>query len=151
MTLISVARNLALSLFLVPVVALADDESTTRVGEYTIHHNAIKTDFLTPEVAGQYGIPRSKYRGMVNICLKREVTGQALGETLPARVEIQASDLMQKPKNIELREVREGDAIYYIGDFPVIDRELVNFRVRIYPEGSDTPLNARFSHEFYVD
>ncbi len=133
---------------LLPLSAPA--ENSTRGGGYTIHHNAIKTDFLSPEIAKTYGVQRSKFRGMVNISVLEDAGGPA-GKAVPAEITIKAINLMGVPKPIELREIREGEAIYYIGDFPVTDGEIVNFELQVVPEGSDKGITARFSQEFFID
>ena len=130
--------------------AFAGDENRVQANGYTLHYNALNTDFLTPEVARQYGLTRSKHRGMLNIAVLRDQAGTT-GQPVTAKLRVEAADLMQKPKNIELREIREGDAIYYIGEFPIIHREVVNFRVQATPQGESRAINARFSQEFYVD
>ena len=56
------AGLLALAL---PVAALA--ENSTLVGGYTIHHNAMTTDTLTPQIAQMYDIQRSANRGMISV------------------------------------------------------------------------------------
>ncbi len=135
---------------LISTIAWAGEENQVTSNGYTLHYNALITNFLTPEVAKQYGLTRSRHRGMVNISVIREVP-DTTGEAVPAKVKVEAADLMQKPKDIELREIREGDAIYYIGEFPVIHREIVNFMVQATPEGESSAIRARFSHEFFVD
>ena len=139
---------LALLLLLVPLTAPA--ENSTHANGYTVHHNAIKCDFLTPEVAQAYGVQRSKYRGLVNISVIQEEAGTT-GHSVPARIVLTAANLNGVPKPIELREIREGDAIYYIDDFPVTDGEIVVFTLEVTPDGEQQPIHARFSQQFFID
>ena len=125
-------------------------ENSTSSGGYTIHHNALKSDFLTPAIAKAYNIQRSKFRGLVNISVIKDQPGTE-GTPVKAKIKIQAMALSGVPKEISLMEIVEDDAIYYIGDFPVIDREIVNFTLEVTPEGADRPINARFSQQFYID
>ncbi len=143
-----------ISLFLLCILMLlatsATAENSTSSGGYTIHHNAFKSDFLTPEIAKTYNIPRSKLRGLVNISVLKDKPG-GIGTPVKASIKIKAEPLGGIPKDITLREIVENDAIYYIGDFPVINREIVNFTLEVTPEGQDKPINARFSQQFYID
>jgi hypothetical protein len=109
----------------------------------------LATDFLSPEVATQYNLTRSKNKAMITISVIKNIP-DTTGEAVPAKIKVEAADLMQKPKEIVLREIREKNALYYIGDFPVIHREIVNFRIEARPEGESNPIRARFSHEFYA-
>ncbi len=137
-----------LSLLILPLLASA--ENSTRSEEYTVHHNALKSDFLSPTVAATYKIQRSKYRGMVNISVIKEQANSE-GTPVAAKITIQANNLMGIPKEITLREVREQEAIYYIGDFPIIDREIVNFQLKVTPEGKSRTINARFNQQFFLE
>ncbi len=125
-------------------------EYSTQSGEFTVHHNAFKSDFLDPKVAQAYGLQRSKYRGIVNISVIREQAG-ATGTPVPAEIKVEAINLMGVPKPIELREIREQDAIYYIDDFPITDGEIVNFDLKVTPAGASQPIRARFHQQFYVE
>jgi len=125
-------------------------ENSTHAGEYTIHHNAIPTVMLSPEIATHYGIQRSGYQAMLNVALIHEKAG-TIGTPTPAKVEVDASNLLSMPKSIKLREIREGDAIYYIGEFPIIDGEIVRFEIKVTPEGSDQVLTAKFHEQFFVE
>ena len=48
-------------------------------------------------------------------------------------------------------EVREGPAIYYIGEFKFLNREWRYFEVDFVPEGDDESLNFKFRHQMYTN
>ncbi len=125
-------------------------ENSTSSGGYTIHHNALKSDFLTPAIAKAYNIQRSKYRGLLNISVIKNQAGTT-GTPVKAQIELKVANLNGIPKEIDLRQVVEDQAIYYLGDFPVVNREIVNFNLKVTPEGQSRPINARFSQQFYID
>jgi hypothetical protein len=133
------------------IATTASAENSTSSGGYTIHHNAFQSDFLTPEIAKTYNIPRSKLRGLVNISVIKDKSGSAMSTPVKARIKIKAEPLGGIPKDITLMEIIENDAIYYIGDFPIINREIVNFTLEVTPEGQGNPIHARFSQQFYID
>jgi hypothetical protein len=139
-----------LALFLGVCASLALAENATRVPGYTIHHNALTTDSLSPQVAKAYNITRSKSRGMLNVSVLREVPGTT-GQPVKARVSVHASNLSGQVKTIELREVEDGEAVYYIGDFRVANQETLNFEVAVTPAGTDTRFVARLSHQFFTE
>ncbi|MCP3671555.1 MAG: DUF4426 domain-containing protein [Gammaproteobacteria bacterium] len=125
-------------------------ENSTRSGDYTIHHNALKSDFLSPAIAKAYNIQRSKFRGLLNISVIKNESGTT-GTSVKAQIELKVANLNNVPKEIELKQVVEDQAIYYIGDFPVVNREIVNFNLKVIPEGQSRPISARFSQQFYID
>ncbi len=141
------AYLLCILLFLTSSVAA---ENSTSSDGYTIHHNALKTDFLTPAIAKAYNIQRSKFRGLVNISVIKDQPGTE-GIPVKANIKINALALSGIPKEITLAEIVEDGAIYYIGDFPIINREIVNFTIEVVPDGENRPITAKFSQQFYID
>ena len=108
---------------------------TTPCGNYTVHHIAVNSTFIQPEIAEQYGIVRASRSAFLNISVQRNETG---GKTTPttARLSGGRTNLMQQSSDIAFKEVREGEAIYYIGQFEFSNAELLRFRVEVQPEGS---------------
>jgi hypothetical protein len=133
---------------LVPLTAAA--ETSTSVNGYTIHHNAFTTDTLVPEVAKNYGVQRSKYRGMLNVSVIKEKPG-TVGEPVPAQVEVQTVELTGQRNRLAMREVKEQDAYYYLGEFSVRDRETMTFVIDVRPEGSGETHTVRMDQQFFTD
>ena len=48
-------------------------------------------------------------------------------------------------------EIRDGEAIYYIGDFRITNQETLNFDIEVTPEGESAPYKAQLSQQFYID
>lgn len=127
--------------------ATAGAEQATRVGDYVIHYNTLNTDMLNPDVAREYGIQRSRSRAMLNISVIRQSSNQAV----PAGVEATSGMLTGHKQQLKIREIREGDAIYYISDFPVAHRDTLNFTLRIKPEGSRQAQMIEFQKQFFTE
>lgn len=125
-------------------------ENSTRAGEYTIHHNALTTDSLPAQVASAYGLQRSTSRGLLNVSVIRGKAG-TIGEPVRAKINVTAKNLYGQIKTIELREIVEDKAIYYIADFPVANREMLHFQMEVVPEGESYPVQAQLTHEFYTE
>jgi hypothetical protein len=139
-----------LSILLIALWSTVGAENSTHTGGYTIHHNALTTDNLPIQVANAYGIQRSKTRGLLNVSVLRENSN---GPGTPVRAEIiaVARTLYGQIRPMDMREVVEGEAIYYLADFPVAHREILNFDLEILPEGGRYPLRANMRQEFYTD
>lgn len=129
------------------VSAVADN--STKVGGYTIHHNAVTTDMLTPEISRAYRIPRSRNRGMLNVSVIKDEEGTT-GSPVAAEVRAFSTNFLGQRRPIEMREIREGEAIYYIGDFLVQHGELLNFTIEVRPQGETQVFPARMSQEFFT-
>jgi len=137
-----------LGCLLLPLLAHA--ENSTRDQGYTVHHNAVPTAMLTPEIANSYNIVRSKYRGLLNVSVIRDQAGTT-GESVTARVKASAHDLTGRVKNLAMREIHDGNAYYYIGEFPIVDGEILTFSIEATPTGQQQPIKAEIKQQFFVD
>lgn len=127
--------------------AVSQAEQAMKFGKYIIHYNTVQTSFLTPKVARDYHITRSHYRGMLNISIQ-ERTEKGFKSTA-ADVSARAVNLTGQIKDIGMRQVTDGDAIYYIGEFPVENEEVLNFTVRVILPGSGADV-LRFREQFFT-
>ena len=119
-------------------------------GDYVLHFNALTTDQLVAQVAQQHGIVRSSNRAMLNVTILKK---DDVGATRPVtgQVSVSASNLTGQRKNISVREVREQDAIYYIGESAVADRETLIFTIDVTPIEEITPLSVRYMKQFFMN
>lgn len=131
------------------VPALAAAQNSTSVDGYTIHHNAFTSDILNPEVAKNYGLQRSKQRGLLNVSVVKEKPGTT-GEPVPAQVEVHTVALTGQRARLPMREIKEQDAVYYIGELSVRDQETVSFDIQVVPDGSEKTYGMRMSQQFFT-
>ena len=122
-------------------------ETMKDIGDFVVHFSAQSTDQLQPEVARAYNIVRSKNRAMLNVSILRE----ADNVPVPGDVQVKTVNLTGQLKNVTMRRIDEQDAIYYIGETPVANRETLIFDITVQPEGVDTPSEVRFKRQFYTD
>lgn len=119
-------------------------------GDYIVHFNAQSTTMLPAEVARAFGIRRSGNRAMLNISVLRR--GDANGDSpVDAEVAVSATNLLGQGKTVSMRELREGEAIYYIGELTVANEEIVTFNISVRPAGADAPHELSFRQQFYTD
>ncbi|MCF6255089.1 MAG: DUF4426 domain-containing protein [Gammaproteobacteria bacterium] len=117
-------------------------------GDYTVHYNAFNTDTLQPKMAATYNIVRSKNRGMVNISvLKKTDSGN---KPVRADITISASNLTGQLRTLKVREVNKNNAIYYLSEFHVAHEEMLNFTLKILPEGSSQSMTVNFRQKFFT-
>ena len=50
-----------------------------------------------------------------------------------------------------MRQINEQDAIYYIGETPVANRETLIFDISVMPEGTPEASAVRFKRQFFTD
>jgi hypothetical protein len=134
-------------LFLIALIARA--ENSQDFGEYVVHFNALTTDILQPKVATEYGIKRSGSHAMLNVVVLRKVLG-ATGQPVTATVTGIATTLNGQQRNLNLREIREPNAIYYIADFGVGNEEILTFTLDVRPEGETDSFKVQFRQQFFT-
>jgi len=142
-----------ISILLLGLLALGSGsalaENAMDFGDYVVHYNALGTDFLSPDVAKHYGITRSKNRAMINVSVMKKAMGLA-GQPVKATVTARATNLNGQTKSLEVREIDEQTAIYYIAEFPVVNQETLDFTVEVTPAG-ETPKTVTFRQQFFTD
>jgi hypothetical protein len=127
-------KRLLAALCLCSVAAVAHAEISQKFGNLEIHYNALTTDELSPEVARAYKIERSKTRGMVTMSVLQKNKVGVL-TPVPAKLTVYATNLTQQLSNIPMREIREGTAIYYLGEFRVVPPDTLKFTATVEVAG----------------
>lgn len=128
----------------------ASAEQSKNFGDYAIHYSAFTTDMLTPDVAKVYNITRSSNRAMMNISVLKKVM-DATVKPVRAEVKASATNLSAQLKTLEMREINDQGAIYYIAETPVNHRETLRFNVAVTPEGETNTYTFSFSQQFYTE
>lgn len=136
---------LALVLFL-PFAAQA--EQAQKFDDVEIHYNALSTIDLTPEIARNYKLTRSKSRGLLTISvLKKNSMGASY--PVPAEVKVNAITVYNQLVSVDMREIKEGSAIYYLGEYGIVLPETLKFSISVKPEGSAKPHSFEYQQSFY--
>lgn len=142
-----------LALAIVIVVASfsgqARAEQSEDFGDYVVHYNTLNTDFLAPEVARSYGITRSGNRAILTVTVLKKDLG--LG-AVPVKAQIQAGaiNLSNQVKAMSMREITDGKAIYYVGEFPISNEETLNFDLQITTDEGGSHALA-FRQQFFTN
>lgn len=123
-------------------------QQSERFGPYELHYSVVNTTFIEPEVAASYGITRGNKKAILNLSVREHV-----GDGTEARsmmIKGRTWDLIQN-QFLEFKEVREGPAIYYIGEFSFINEEWRYFEMDFRPEGASETYNFKFRHQLYIN
>jgi hypothetical protein len=123
------------------------EASSIDIGDYIVHFSAQLTDQLPPEVARLYNIVRSKNRVMLNVSVIEETSGNGV----PADVSVSTVNLTGQLKSINMRKLEEQEAIYYVGETPIANRETLIFDITVGIEGVEEPAKMRFKRQFFTD
>ena len=126
-------------------------ERSKVLGDYVVNYNALTTDFIQPKTASEYKIKRSKNRGMVTIAVQEKAkTNKPLGNPVTAMVSGYAKNLNGQTRNLKFDLIKEGSAIYYIDDFSVTNQEVIDFVLKIKPNGQNKSYSLKFRQQFFT-
>ena len=127
------------------LVFSANAEQKKTLGNWDVHYMVVGTPFLTPDVAANYGIVRSKFNALINISVLDSKTGTAQR----ADVTGVAKNLIGNSKKLTFKKVEEGDAIYYLAMLPFRDQETFRFEIDVRKGSNQQTL--KFQQKMYVD
>ncbi len=144
----TLSRLLAVAALVFSPLTLAEQMMSD--GHYEIHYNAFNSSFITPEVAQQNGLIRSKYRALVNVSVL-EIQGDGRKTAATAIVSGQAANLIGQAQLLEFKKIEEGDALYYIGGFRFTEDEQLKITLSVQPDPNKPAYNIEFDQRFYVD
>jgi hypothetical protein len=146
MRALTLIRSILVWLALLPGLALT--QQAEKFGPFVLHYSVVNTTFLTPEIAGNYGITRGKNRAILNLAVRENLAeGSAARSML---LQGRTWDLMQN-QTLEFKEIREGEAVYYIAEFAFINEEWRFFEIDFRPAGADQTYTFKLKHQLYVN
>lgn len=126
-------------------LADAPQEAVSRVGDITVRANVLPTASLGEAMAKQYGIAREDDRVMLLVSVRQGPDGQ--DTAVPARIEAKVSNLQGQHRGIEMRELRTGDYVDYVGTATVSPPDTLRFELEVIREGGARS-TMTFSREF---
>ena len=124
-------------------------ENSKQFGNYVIHYNAFRSDTLTPEIAKAYSLTRRNNRMVVNITVQKK--NGDVTQPVKAKVSGFASNLTGQVKDLEFKEIHDGEAIYYLAQSQVSNQETLKFDIKATPTGESLIANVKFKQKFYTD
>jgi hypothetical protein len=137
-------RALALFLFALCLSLPAVAERKQTFGEMEVHYSAFNSSFLQPEIAAAAGLVRSKQQGVLNIAVRKA------GEASSARVNATVKNLLGRVTTLEFRQIIDGDAIYYLAQFPIEHQEMLLFSVTVQTDNAPAQ-RFSFNQEVFPD
>lgn len=132
------------------LVSCASHAGSKDFGDYTVQWSVLPSTFLTPEIARENNLTRSRGIGVVNIVI---LTSDGEGEqvTVSGQVEGKVLNNVQQPSFLAFRRIQEGESIYFIAQYQYPSAELMTFHITARPTGSDEEMPVRFSHTLFGD
>lgn len=138
-------RYIAILFFLLAVTSPVHAQQKQRLGAWDVHYMVVNTTFFDANVLKHYAIQRSKYSALVNISVLNSDTQVAQDVALSG----QYKDLLGKVKTLNFKQVKEGDAVYYLAQFPFADKDTYRFDIQV--QSGNQQQSLRFQQQLYAD
>jgi len=100
---------------------------------------------LSPQVAKQYGIKRSRNVGYLSVSILKKGRTNAVD----AQVSGQMVNLLGQYKTLDFTRIQEGRAIYFISTFKFDEEEIYSFDIDLLAMKPKKELNLKFKQKFY--
>ena len=117
-------------------------EQKQSFGGYDVHYSVFNPSFLRAEIAERYDIVRGRDKALVNISVldgERSVTVPVSGSVM---------NLLGQSQALDFREVREGEAVYYLAMLTYQDRDTLRFEITADLPGHG-PAVVKFQQTLY--
>lgn len=131
---------------LVALPALGAEKEAVRNGDLEMHCVAMASNELTPEAAREFNVVQDPQRAVLLVTVFRHL-GPGRTETQPAQVFAGAINSRNSLSNIPVREVKRGDAVYYLGEFRITPPDTLRFLVNASATHGK-PMKAEFTRSF---
>lgn len=126
--------RIMLGLLLVAALAPLWAQQKVDFDNYELHYIVLNTTELQPDIAARYNITRSGRRAFINLSVLEKQPG-TIAKAVEANVTAVQRNLLGQRANIPLTTIREGQAIYHLGDFLIFDQETIWFDLEVQVEG----------------
>lgn len=118
------------------------------IKDVEVHYSAFNSTFLTAQVARSYKLKRNGYSAILNISVLDN--SQAGKPAITADISGTSKNLIGQTRQLSFREVKEGDAIYYLAEFPITEEEQLTFNLDVNAGIKGTG-RLQFTQKFYVE
>lgn len=117
--------------------------------DYVIRSSVVSSLSIPEASAQAHGIERAPDRGILNVTVLKK--GSYLTETVPARVEAEAVNLIGSRRTIPMLQTKADRWVSYTGTFSFAPREVLDFNITVWPQGSRQPLKLNYRERVWVD
>ncbi|WP_157118916.1 DUF4426 domain-containing protein [Azohydromonas lata] len=112
-------------------------------GNYVLRASTVSAEALPEPMRRAHGIPSGSGKAVLNVTVQRLLGSQTLN--VPARVEVTAQNLMGVTTSVDVRQVLTNGMVSYLGVYDFLPREVLEFRIRAWPQGTKSSIALSFT------
>jgi hypothetical protein len=109
---------------------------------YEIHYSSFSSLIIPAEVARVHDITRAQNRIVTNISIRQGESSVA------ANISGSARNLLGQIVTLAFSEVLEQDAIYYLANHVINEKDLIKFEIEIHPVNATESYHLNFARQY---
>lgn len=148
MKFLALLSTLMLSALLAPLASADIEETSRETDTHVFYFNVFNSTFLSPDIAQQYGLTRSKTSALLNLAVHEK--GKPSDKAIPVILQGTVTNIVQQQRKLDFKEIVEGDAIYYLSDFRITDDDVLTFDIKIRTHADSPGYDLRFKRRVYT-
>ena len=134
-------RRAAIAVLALAAGVLAAEQKQA-FGGYEVHYSVFNPSFLRAEVAERYDVVRGRDKAVVNVSILDGERSVAVAVTGTVK------NLLGQLQPLDFREVKEGEAVYYLAMLTYQDRDTLRFEITADLPGHGAAV-VRFQQSLY--
>ena len=115
-------RRTALAVFVLAAGVLSAEQKQA-FGDHEVYYSVFNPSFLRAEVAERYAVVRGHDKAVVNVSILEGERSVAVPVTGTVK------NLLGQLQPLDFREVKEGEAVYYLAMLTYQDRDTLRFEI----------------------
>ena len=116
---------------------------------YDIHYTILSSRLIPAEVAKLHGIIRADNRMVTNLSIRKTSKTGEKGDPVTASIHGTATNLLNQQSVLDFTEVLEPNAIYYLANQLVDERDTLRYSISIQPQSSEATYLLEFGRNYY--
>lgn len=122
-------------------------ETSKSFGDYQVYFSVFNSTAIRPDIAQANDLPRANNLALVNI----SVLPKGATSAKAALVKGVVRDLMSNQRQLDFKEIREGQAVYYLAPFRFEHEEVRHFDISVRPDPDGASYDFSFTRKMYRD
>ncbi|MFT7218785.1 MAG: hypothetical protein ACI8Z1_000397 [Candidatus Azotimanducaceae bacterium] len=110
---------------LMPVTPMLHAAQYVDQGEYRIHYTTFSSMLIPSNVAAVHEITRAENRIVLNVSARNKE------EAVPIRIEGYITNLLNQRFDLNFKEVKESNAIYYLAHHLSLEQDILRFDITV--------------------
>ena len=136
----------ALTLF--SINGYSQDNISHELQDHIVYYNVFNSSLIPADVAKAYNLVRAKNRVYVNIAVVKKSGGFGFK---PAKISGIYRNLLQQKFPLELIEIKEATASYYLAPIRFSNEEILHVDISVQPEEGYPESTFTITKKLYVD